>query len=544
MARAGRSSLLLAALTIGLLAPFASKPFHVDDTLFLAAARRIVQAPLDPYGFTINWAFMEQPMSEVTKNPPLGAYYIALAGSALGWSELPLHLAFLLPALGVVLGTGLLARQLRAPPLVAGLLVLSTPGFLVSSTNLMCDTPMLALWVASVLLWLRGIERDDHRSLAAAALVATACALTKYFGTSLVPLLALHGFVHKRRLGAWALHLGVPVLALAGYQYWTRSHYGRGLLGDAAAFAHEMERAIPWAWGLVGLSFTGGCLLSAVLLAPWIWPKRWIAIVSVAAAAAGVALGARWLGPAGASFSEGFEVQAGAQFALFVAGGVSILALAVAEVARRRDADTVLLVAWILGTFVFATYVNWVVNVRSVLPMVPAVAILLARRLERRPIGVYAAIVAGGAVALGATHADFALAKAGRTAAAYVHDRTRGRAGDVWFQGHWGFQHYMEARGARPIDVPKSLLRAGDVVAVPENNASTWGFQKGSIARQDDFEVRPRALLCTMHWARGAGFYADTFGPLPFSFGTPPPERYRLYTLAATARAVDVALPP
>ena len=40
-----------------------------------------------------------------------------------------------------------------------------TPGFLVCGSSLMCDVPMLAFWVWSVVLWLRGFdEKRAHQS--------------------------------------------------------------------------------------------------------------------------------------------------------------------------------------------------------------------------------------------------------------------------------------------------------------------------------------------------------------------------------------------
>src|SRR5262249_54621551 len=74
------SAALLLALTLLLLVPFAGKAFHIDDPLFLSTARHIVERPLDPYGFRVNWYGDEMPMWEVTKNPPLLAYLVAGAG--------------------------------------------------------------------------------------------------------------------------------------------------------------------------------------------------------------------------------------------------------------------------------------------------------------------------------------------------------------------------------------------------------------------------------------------------------------------------------
>ncbi|HEX9286350.1 MAG TPA: hypothetical protein VF999_03675, partial [Thermoanaerobaculia bacterium] len=50
-----REALLLAVLTALFLLPFVGKAFHVDDTLFLKAARQIREHPFDFYGFSVNW---------------------------------------------------------------------------------------------------------------------------------------------------------------------------------------------------------------------------------------------------------------------------------------------------------------------------------------------------------------------------------------------------------------------------------------------------------------------------------------------------------
>ena len=94
----------LALFTVAYL-PFLSKPFHVDDPVYLWVARQIQSRPFDFYGFTINWYGTAESAAEVMQNPPLTSYYVALAALVGGWGEVALHLAMLLPALGVILGT-------------------------------------------------------------------------------------------------------------------------------------------------------------------------------------------------------------------------------------------------------------------------------------------------------------------------------------------------------------------------------------------------------------------------------------------------------
>ena len=57
---------MIAGVTFGLLLPFVTKAFHIDDTLFLWIARHIQTDPLDFYGFRANWYGYAMPMSAIT----------------------------------------------------------------------------------------------------------------------------------------------------------------------------------------------------------------------------------------------------------------------------------------------------------------------------------------------------------------------------------------------------------------------------------------------------------------------------------------------
>ncbi len=143
--RPGRPWIALALFTVADL-PFLTKPFHIDDPVYLWVARQIQSRPLDFYGFTVNWYGTAESVAEVMQNPPLTSYYVALAALVGGWGEVAIHLAMLLPALGVILGTFRLARTLDADPLISVLLLAFTPAFLVSATTVMSDVLALCLW--------------------------------------------------------------------------------------------------------------------------------------------------------------------------------------------------------------------------------------------------------------------------------------------------------------------------------------------------------------------------------------------------------------
>lgn len=197
------SYVFLGGLTIACLLPFSGRAFHVDDTLFVWAARQISQHPLDPYGFSVIWNTSLERMADVTKNPPLACYYGAAVGRIAGWSERAFHVAFLVPALALALGTYRLAKHFTPFPLLAALATFLTPGILVSACSIMCDTMMLALWVWAMILWIEGLQPRKVWYLAGSGVLIAASALTKYFGASLILLLTAYSFARLRRLGHW-----------------------------------------------------------------------------------------------------------------------------------------------------------------------------------------------------------------------------------------------------------------------------------------------------------------------------------------------------
>lgn len=534
-----RSPLILTLLVLVCLTPFLGKAFHIDDPLFVWAGKQIAQHPGNPYGFTVTWYTEPEQMSDVTQNPPLAAYYIAAAGGILGWSEAALHGAFLLPALAVILGTYFLARRFTRWPLLAGAATLAAPGFLASSTGVMCDTMMVALWIFATLFWLEGLERRRPALLAISGLLIALCAVTKYFGMALIPLLLLYSVARERRVGSWIVYLLLPVAALVGYEYWTKALYGRGLVGGAADYA-QSNNSVGLYKALLGLSFAGGCALPALTFAPVIWSRRAILLGGTVAGLAGLLVGMGGLNMSAAIAPDHRNVLS-LQLALFIAGGMGTLALAFADWRRNRDANSVLLLLWVLGTWVFASFVNWTVNARSVLPMIPAVAILLARRLEAlgtlggklRMTKLVVPLAVSAAVALWVTWADASLANSAREAARYVRNHLSKPGVNVSFEGHWGFQYYMQAYRYQPIDFRYFHVGNGDLVVIPQNSsfAAAKSIPASVVASRGVLTLPIKTGMTTMSQAWGSGFYSDALGPLPYSFGPPLSEYYMVLRL-------------
>ncbi len=529
-------------LPIVILLPFANKAFNIDDTVYVWVAQQIAEHPLDFYGFQMNWDGTATYVYEFNQNPPGVSYYLAFVGVLFGWSETALHLSMLLFAGALSLGTYLLAREFSARPFVAVLAAVSSPVVFVSSTSVMSDIPMSAWYVWAVYLWVRG-ERNNNAVLLTMSMVCLSLAmLHKYFGLTAVLLLGAYTLMKRRRAGWWMLYALIPVFVLAIYQLLTYRLYGVNLFSNAAGYALKyslVETNVPLYFKAeIGLIFLGGCFAGLLFLTPLLWDGRiafWLYWSTILACVFVVFTGT--IGNYGIyHFNWPVAVHAG----IFIVAGLQILALAILDAWKSRSAESILILCWIVGTLCFSAFLNWSVTARTILPMAPAVAILVARRLDRRGVTPgrlhwKTALPFALSIALSFCVAwgDFYLAEAQRRAAAKFRRDDLAHPGTYYYKGHWGFQYYMDQEGIAGWDPLGLRLLGGDRIVVSENGptVSEFNYDVARAWRDLRYNTPAASWVTTMHPYVGAGFYAHLWGPLPYAFGDVPEEIYAVYEL-------------
>ena len=518
----------LAVFLLLTLGPFLNKAVHIDDSLFVWTAEHILKHPGDFYGFDVNWTGDTVPMSVENCNPPATAYLFAAVMAVFGEREIFLHGAMLLVAFAAAAGIFQLAKSWCDRPLLATFLAFSTPVFLVSATTLMCDVPMLAVWVWAVVFWERALKNGGAINFSVAALLAGLAVLTKYSALTLLPLLPILGGLRKQNLSWWLLWLLVPVAMIEIYQFGTARLYGHGLLSAAADYAAQTRFGVTGGWTdkiILGLAYAGGCLLPVLLFVHRLWTKRELLIGG--GLVAGAAAGALWLTGIGRQFGGGFQLQ----MAVLLAAGIHLLLLAAVALWRRRDAVSLLLALWLGSGFIFAAVLNWTVSARSFLPLVPAAAILVVRSLTQKnsiaekPKSFFWPVAFSTAFSLLVASADFSLANSGRAAARELAADYPSASGRLWFQGHCGFQYYLEKTGAQPVDFSRSILAAGEIMILPSNNSNLVTPDASDVETVAALAFPTCAWLSTVNAATGAGFYGAG-GWLPFVFGAVPTEKY------------------
>jgi len=205
-------------------------------------------------------------------------------------------------------------------------------------------------------------------------------------------------------------------------------------------------------------------------------------------------------------------------------------------VLRDYEASTVLLALWIVGTFSFATFFNWSISGRAVLPAAPAVMILLMRwrdRMTLRPEPVlsrYLGLLPAAAVSLTIAWADYRQADTAREASREFQQRFQANLGSTWFESHWGFHYYMQKWSAVPLDAIDSEVNNGDRLIFPANNTSIIpvSMEKLSPIETKQFSTLP--FISTHGRGTGAAFYSSVRGVLPWTVDRVPPEIYYVTT--------------
>lgn len=547
----------IALIVLCCLVPFANQAIQTDDALFVWAGQWILKHPIDFYGGTVNWYGSATAMWHENLNPPLMSYLLAGTAFFLGWHAIALHLTGMVIALAATAGIYSLAKMWCGRPFLATLMALFTPAFLVSSTTLMCDVLMLTFWVWALAGWEQALNDKAARwKFVLTGFLAGLAVLAKYTAILLLPLLVLLSLLRPGRWRWRIIGLLVPVAMVGSYECLTAKLYGTGLFSDAVRHAGSFHFEFPGGWtakAMIGLAFAGGSLLPVLFFAPWLWRCRtWLAGgAGIFAAIVGIF----WLG-----YNPGLihswtnqgiwtDWVFRLQVVCFLLAGLQLALLAAMEFWERRDVISLFLLVWVFGMLIFAGVLNWTVNARSFLPAVPAAAILVARRLERREKGgtrspgwSWAPMLPAMAVTFIVVVANYRSANLVRTVARQFASRYQSPGHPLWFNGHGGFQYYLQKFGARPIDSQRSVLGPGDTVAVSWSSGGFVTLPEGSVGLISMLAPDTHSWVTLSGGNKHglAGFYDADWGPIPFTIGGSTPG----YLIAKAYDTIRLPLAP
>ena len=508
MNRRGVPELICLLFVLALRLPFLNQAIQGDDVYYLAGAQYAQTDPLHPHN--ARYAFQGEMVDmRGHPHPPLNTWalagLLALTGDV---SERAYHAAYIVFSIIAALAMLSLARRFSPHPLLATLLFLSTPAFVVNGTSLEADLPFLALWMAAIALFVHAVDARSVWTLAASAFVMALAALAAFQSVALVLVLGAYLLVRRVRWKMAWIALAVAPAKLLGWQLWERLSGGVLPASVLTGYFHTygLQSWIAKLRNAAALTVHTGWLVFPLLAAlAFFRIPRWAAAALVAAACA----------LAFVDSSPLFWVSWGL--------GALVLFSSARTAAKTDDPDERFLALWIVLFFGLALVIFFAGSARYLLPIVAPVAILVTRRLERRPALLAAGIAASLLVGVALASANYQHWDGYRRFVESV--RGDMAAHRTWIDGEWGLRYYAEAEGALPLQ-RDTQMRVGDLVITSELGAIS---APGKTPRKllSERAISSWLPLRLIGLDSRSGYSTAAAGLRPFDISTKPIDRVR-----------------
>lgn len=406
-------------------------PIQGDDYYYLSGAMHGQIDPAHPH--QARYIFQGRQVWMLGHpHPPLNSWILTATLAAAGDIRAEtFHAVYVALSMLVVAGVFSLARRYSPHPALATLLVLSTPAFLVAGNSLESDLPFLACWTAAMAAFVSG-----RLWLAVPLLAATG--LAAYQSVVIIPILWTWLWLEDRRWAAGWLASLTPAFTLVAWQMFEKWSAGVYPLAVTSSYFAEY-----------GLQKSEAKLLNA---------------------------------------------QALLGHAVFVVGPVLLLALVLL---RRRERpwdrrDTWLL-AWTGIFFAAALVLFFAGSARYLLPLAPAAALLVTRRLAAYPRVLMAGIAIQLVLGFALARANFEHWRGYQQFVERLKPEIKSRR--VWINGEWGLRYYAETEGALPLEQGQAVMPGDVVVTSKLSYPIPFTTGGGTLAPLAELTIRPEVPL-------------------------------------------------
>lgn len=500
----GRQILVVLLAVIALRAPFLHQAIQGDDLFYLYGAEHAQIDPLHPNH--AHYAFQGRMVSmQGHPHPPLNAWFLAaLLALFRDVKEVPFHAAYVLFSCIAGLSALALARRFSPHPLLATLLFLATPVFIVNGNSLESDVPFLAFWLLSIALYVRAVDRVSLALLVAACLAMALAALAAYQSIVLVPILLLYG---RKWRPAWVAAFTVPLILVIWQMY---ERYSIGAL-PATVLAGYMQ-----SYGLQEMALK---LKNAVALTGhlgWlVCPILWIPGLSAAPFAL-AAMIYDW----------------NPLFWISIAVGVGILIWCVRH---WRE----FLAQWILIFYAAALVLFFAGSARYLLPIALPVAILATQhRLKPVPLGGGTSFTLCGIAGSAVLGLCLAIVNYQHWDGYREFARSLPAANDrVWVNADWGFRFYLEQEGGLPLMQGQAVHPGEIVVSSTLGGPVKISGARAVIAEKTITSAIPLRLVSI---DANSGWSSASFGLRPFAIARADIDRVRAERLLERKPSVSL----
>lgn len=393
------------ALSVLYFFPFLNTPFGTDpgDPKYIGLAKDIrsnsFRMPLAQVTSVYHGCY-----GKMNTNGPVIPYYIAIVQSLFGESEIPLHVAFLLFKVIGAYSIYMLAQKFIGSGFLAALLFLFNPYILGNTLNVKTDLAFTALFLASLLLFVEGVDRNSRNRRLASGVLAGLVILTKYTGFLLIPLFLFYIFFvtkNEKNPSKYAVCFAIPIAIFLLWEVHNIVFFGRVHFVEQMGFTQRQGGAFlniydklagTFSFVSLGSAFkysTGTLSYLLDLAGAPKWPATALPIainlvfpiffLSVFSNGRPKELLAVMLLAFGAALLT-------KPIAAFVVAGIFIVSKIILQIFEKSPFVR-FLVFWVALQLFYNLFVLPEFTIRYLLPLVPPVSILAAGRMTKRRAG-------------------------------------------------------------------------------------------------------------------------------------------------------------
>ena len=517
---------------------FINKAIHIDDIAFIKLARHINEDLFDPYSFHIDYG-TRSGIATIITDPPLVPYYYSIFIKYFGESETILHAAFLFFTLMAAISMYYVAKRFTKKPLSATFLMIVTPIFFLMSHNLMVDIPTLGFFLAALITYIYGVDKDNYAMIFIASILIIFGIFTKYTNLVLIPLLGFYSIL-KRKYKSM-LFLIIPLAVVLLWNYYTITLYGSSHIGFVTSYVYTalMGMVFPFFVRFLNVitNLGGAVLFPLFLVYPFI-SKRKNKIAYFISILAALLMSVGLYFYSGGFVSGRYGLLQLVLFFIFVSSGLFIfylfldyskkdVCLFLKSFFRKNklkfDSDNVFLFVWFIGIAAFNVLLISYAS-RYIMLLIPVFIILYVKILSEkfqkvsRELFTYC-IAFTFLLSLLMAISDYQLAGSYRN---FANTNVFPDNIKIWYNGAHGFQYYMEKKGYKMMPKEGSELKQGDLIfkstlQVPRPIPADLNERIKLIDKiqfENNFPIR--IFNINAH----AGFYSYGAGFLPFSIST------------------------
>lgn len=540
-AKSSLALLIFAAVAITL--PFIFKAFHLDDTIFVWLGQEKLNDPfalgLPDHGYEGNFFSLY-----LDTHPPLLTSYLSLLIWIFGGpGEAGLHLGLIIFPVLAAVSMFYLGRRFSDSPLVAALLLIVTPGFMVMAQSVMTDVPALSLWLAAIASYVYAIDGYDKRNrlLVLAGVFTSLAILTTYQSFSLLPLLFVYALLKRRVTFKTMLPLAAALAVFAAIVIYylmatgnpPKLSYSFGVNLAPVFIANKILSIV---------SVIGGATVFPLFLAVGMLKgrKEYLAFAALFGLILifflGKAISGEYTLAAGILQSIFYSAGLLAVYRFFNAGADAVFA----DERTEKDRDIIFLVLWISGVLVYSVLLLPYASTRYLLPLFPPVVLMFVSyargiitdrtRWSRFAIAAVACTAVTGTVV---SIADYQLSGVYRDFAADYPQKLDGGDHQIWFAGEFGLRYYLEAEGGRYLTKQDNSPAPGDYVVLSRGLIAYFISDdlkdRLQLDQSIDYPAGARWPIRVQDRDSQAGFYDQFHGNLPYSISLEPVETIDIY---------------